>query len=102
MSVAKVIMTKELADKLIAWYEESISIISEKDIHSIRYILYERYIDSGICNCAQSKYRIRVYDCKWVNSFGNSAYWYGVPSCLSSKKDIIESLQNRINRLKTF
>ena len=97
-------MTQELADKLIAWYEESIAMIEkEEEPKTILGILGERGIGCGVCRCAKVIFNMRLYQDSWVISQANPrGYWSSVPINATTKKEVIQRLQLRLDILKTF
>lgn len=100
----KTIVTDELVKDLISVYQEGLlSMVGITDILVAKKLLKESYLDSGICYCSNTKLGISIYNCAWVKSFNNSfKYWFRPPMYCTSIPEITESLQNRIDRLKTF
>ena len=104
-------MTKKLCDQLIAWYEESIEQIDQVPawaIDGIQEIVAKRTLRNGICICASIEFNDSdVYWSDWVQSFNQvdgSKWWFGnkTPGDCDTKEEVIELLQKRVDRLKTF
>ena len=97
-------MTKELAEKLIAWYEESIDIIEkEKRLKNIFSILGKRGIGQGVCRCAKVNFNMNLYEDSWVRSQAKSeGYWGSYPMNATTKEEAVQLLQLRVDILKTF
>ncbi len=98
-------MSKPLATSLIKHYEETIVIINGiDDLNSIKKILRERYVNAGICNCAMRLYSIIIYGDYWVKNFSANFdnFWFRQPIEFDNKVEIIDALQSRVDRLKTY
>lgn len=100
-------MTQELCDKLIAWYEESIGMVEQipaDDMYKIRKLLNARSVHSGICACASFEFDESIYSDEWVrqNKTEGSDMWYKALYMADHKEEVIELLQKRVDRLKTF
>ena len=99
-------MTQDLANKLIAYYEESIREIEKMDyIHVIRKYLFERKIYLGVCYCSYSIFKTDLYDDEWVESKSLDVFdvfWFKYPNSVNTKDKILEALQYRVDILKTF
>ena len=97
-------MTQDLANKLISWYLESIKMIEkENDINTINQILDCREIGGGICFCADRVFHTWIVFDEWVESFikYDEMYWFEIPED-KPKQEILNLLQLRVDRLKTF
>ena len=97
-------MTQELAQKLIAWYEESIAMIEkEEEPKNIPGILWKRGINRGVCRCAFVIFDIDLCSDSWVNSQATPrGYWGSGPNRAETKEEVIQCLQLRVDILKTF
>lgn len=102
-------MTKKLVDKLIAWYEKTITILKSErmDIYKVRAITQERKVQLGICHCIQSRADLRKHckepcEDKWIRSFRTIWWFHSYPNRSKTKRAVITQLQKRIDRLKTF
>lgn len=96
-------MTQELAQKLIAWYEESIAMIKEEDMKTIIGILKERVIGYGVCKCALFNFDMELYSDSWAISQTKSGhFWHKTPGKAATKEEVIQCLQLRVDILKTF
>ncbi len=100
-------MKTVLVIKLIKHYERVIEIISkETDIVKIQYIISNNNVEFGICSCVQYEFGDDIYRDDWVNSFkckqDSVNYWFEVPYGKNDKDQIIDLLQKRVDRLKTF
>ena len=121
-------MTKELAEKLIAWYEESIAMIEkeekreniidtlvlryggiiakikkEKEHRNILRILRKRGIGCGVCLCAFVNFNTNLHADSWVRSQNKSkGFWGSQPKYAKTKEEVIQCLQLRVGILKTF
>ena len=98
-------MTKELAQKLIAWYEESITMIEkEEKLKNILGILRERGINRGVCRCALVNFNTDIFEDSWVRIKTKWAgfFWGKEPIYATTKEDVIQRLQLRVDILKTF
>ena len=97
-------MTEELAQKLIAWYEESIAMIEkEEGPKNIPGILWKRGINRGVCRCAFVIFNIDLDEDSWVKSRTNQrGYWGELPVYTATKEEVIQRLQLRVDILKTF
>ena len=97
-------MTQELAQKLIAWYEESIAMIEkEEELENIIGILKKRGIGYGVCKCASDNFNMYLYRDSWVLSqIKSEGFWGSEPIHASTKKEVIQCLQERVDILKTF
>lgn len=101
-------MTQEIADKLIQWYEESIEMIQKLSSRiDVGDILSDRGLSHGICSCASINFGYYLYTDDWVNSFmavDGSKWWFGnyTPIDAKTKEKVIDLLQKRVDRLKTF
>ncbi len=98
-------MNKELAQQLIGYYEETIILVKEKwFMIGVKDLLYQRFAQYGICLVADNIFNINIRSDKWMNSQckEGSAFWHRPPCNLKKKKEIIKSLQIRIDILKTF
>ena len=102
-------MTQDLANKLIAHYEESIREIEKMDdVFLIKEYLRKMEIDYGVCNCSIKVFRKDLRYDSWVrsncgiNDFLINEFWFGPPILLRTKDKILEALQVRVNILKTF
>jgi len=95
-------MTQELADKLISHYEDVVRQVEVMgSIETIYDLLYSTNTSRGVCMCASEVFNEDVYADLWINSFGES-FWFRYPSRYDTKPEILEALQFRIDRLKTF
>ena len=95
-------MTQELADKLISHYEDVVDKVKGIDnVEAILDLLYSTNTSHGVCMCASEVFNEYVYDDLWINSFRQS-FWFKYPSYYGTKPEILEALQFRIDRLKTF
>ena len=100
-----VIMTQELADKLIAYYERFKEDYKEETILNIlKSRAISESIYSGACNLASTVFAVGIYDCKWVNSKPTDKYEYwGVrPQDTKTVKEFWAAIQLRIDILKQF
>ena len=97
-------MTKELAQKLIAWYEESIAMIKKEKRKNIIGILWKRGIGYGVCRCALVNFNIDLHRDYWVicQKKSESLYWGSEPNRAETKEEVIKALQLRVDILKTF
>ena len=97
-------MTKELANKLIAHYEETIQKVQLlENISAIKEILIMTKTRNGICDCSNIKFNIDIYADEWVSSkSGKESMWAARPGQSDNKEEIINLLQIRVNILKTF
>lgn len=94
-------MTQELADKLINHYEGVVRQAEGMDnLWEILELCCDTQTTCGVCNCATRVFDADVYEDAWVTSFG--AFWFKYPTNCNTKPEIIEALQFRIDRLKTF
>jgi hypothetical protein len=93
---------KELLEKLIAHYEESIELVkAEKRLNKAKKIISERNVSSGICWCAYKVFDTIVYDKKWVENYKTKfGYWVAEPCCTSSISDAIQLLQVRVDIMR--
>jgi len=96
-------MTQELAEKLVAWYEESIAMIKEKELENVVGILRKRRIGCGVCLCAFANFDIYLKEDSWVKSQAKQrGYWGKQPMHAKTKEEVIQCLQLRVDVLKTF
>lgn len=101
--IHRIRMSKLLATSLIKHYEDTIVIIDGvDDLNSIKKILSERYVINGICYCSMRLYSVFIYYDKWVNSFNFCNFWFKQPIECDNKVKIIDALQSRVDRLKTY
>lgn len=95
-------MTQDLANKLIAHYEGVIEQVKGMDrMVSINDLLRTTGTGCGICKCASEMFGECIYSDIWVESFGGS-FWHEKPYHCTTKTEILEALQFRVDRLKTF
>lgn len=111
-------MTQTLANVLIIYYENTISSINDVcfpigKMRRIKIILYKRGVDNGICSCIWEKFgekfgvRFGSID-PWIKSFlvlskdVTLRYWFRTPDSCKTKKEVLNALQLRVDRLKTF
>jgi hypothetical protein len=101
-------MTQDLANKLIAHYEEAIAKVEKADMGNLRKMIEGMYVDRGICWCAKHVFATNIDYDSWVSSKispNNGGYWFTTPFVsfvCSDKTDVILCLRARINILKTF
>lgn len=101
-------MNQELANKLIAWYEETIRLAKKKYLTlQVWRIICQRKVELGICSCAEAIFRISLFGDKWVMSkCASSMFWGSTPFHYSGgffvRKKMIRALQLRVDILKTF
>lgn len=104
-------MTQELANNLISYYQKSIRELNSRFLGFLRYTivnwqkyLRNKYIDRGICYCAENIFSTDLQKDGWVRSkcrdFG--VYWGTIPTCCSTREEAIKALQLRVDILKTF
>lgn len=96
-------MTQELANKLIAWYEETIRLI-KKDEESCYEIIEARSVHRGICYCSFNIFGIVIKTDDFViKHVKKGVYWGGErPEWFNTLEENIQCLQLRIDILKTF
>lgn len=100
-----VLMTQELADKMIADYQNAIDHVKScKYIDVIKWNLDNEHIESGMCDLAFNKYKEHIYDCEWINGMMSQTnmYVFTPPYKCYTIPEIIESLEYRLNLLKQF
>lgn len=98
-------MTQELVDKLISHYEMVISKIKDiEDVSSVKFFLIETSTSLGICLCSALIFNKCLSDDDWILSKNRGFHGYiaSVPVDGTSKEDIIELLQIRLDILKQF
>jgi len=96
-------MNQILCDKLIQYYEKAILEIENLEQYDAFKKLTKLYLTLGICACAEHVFNENIYNDSWVESFNpNSPFWFHVIGSTTEVTDMIDSLQLRINRLKTF
>ena len=95
-------MTQELANKLIAWYEETIRLI-KKDEKDCYKIIAARGVHYGVCYCSHKIFGIIMETNDFVIKHQDGMYWGGKrPERFNTLEENIQCLQLRIDILKTF
>ncbi len=101
-------MNQELANKLIKWYEESISEIKEKEIglDKALELCCDKKIEQGLCLCSEKIFGVLLYADKWINyqvtKNRRILFLCDKPSSASNLENLIERLQFRVDTLKTY
>lgn len=101
--MSNIVMTQELADKLIAHYEavkEECSGFTKADV--VRSICRQNEVNVGICKASEIIFGIDVWLCDWVTSNCNGMFWDNIPELCHSAKRMIQCLGTRIDILKQF
>ncbi len=86
-------MTKQHAETLLKWYEDSLPLVE----NGYDFIKDERFIKHGLCYCSEKKFGVKIND---IDLNINTNYIYPTPIMLNNKNEIINSLIFRINFLK--
>lgn len=96
-------MTKEIIDKLITHYKRVIEEIGKlESLDIIKDVLTANNVQHGICYCSLFSYYIYIVSDDWVNSFPSFPYWFDKPKRATTKEEVINLLQLRVDRLMTF
>jgi predicted N-acyltransferase len=103
-------MTKrKLVSLLIKDYQWAIEEVNKiKTVKEIKKLLSSAKLDCGICHVSRTKHREYIYDKKWVEKLNNyngkydSNYWCEIPYDCSTKKQILQSLETRLEILKSI
>lgn len=94
---------KEILTKLIRKYTLVLQEIKNvRTYHKIYQILTDNNCLLGICSAAKYNFNILLYDKIWINKEKDSYsdYWYKCPYNAKGKKEVIECLEYRINKMK--
>jgi hypothetical protein len=94
---------KELLEKLIAHYEESIELVKgETDLEKVENELDLRQVDFGVCCCALLLFKVNPNDLEWVKKYlnGQSGYWCSRPASATSIPEAISLLQVRVDIMR--
>lgn len=92
---------KELLPLLINHYEIAIKRVSNRTSAKTIHTLSEFNVGMGICNCAYIKFRVDIFNKKWVNKYNiDKRYWCEIPYNRKTKKETIASLQFRVDTMK--
>lgn len=103
-----VLMTVELANKLIDHYEKCIAEVTRceyvTDLYSAVAVCIAYDTHHGLCHCARERYRIAVNNCGWLRShYTSKSQWVcGQPFKASTVQAVVNRLQYRVNILKSF
>ncbi len=97
-------MTRELADKLIFYYENCIKHAKNLKELNVFNFLKSKNVHHGICYCSDKTFSENLYTDEWVKSLrtGSDGYWMETPKVYNSKADNIDILKARVKFLKTF
>ena len=98
-------MTKDLGDKLISYYELGITAVKLIDSFTkIQSVLEAQSLELGICHCSIVVFDEVIHWDEWVRSLlpEGSFYWLRPPSYCINKEEVLNSLQKRVDILKTF
>ena len=93
---------KELLEKLIAHYEESIELVKgETNFYYAKATLELRKVEYGICYCATKIFNISLYSQDWLDKYIKIArYWDKLPLAATSIPDAISRLQVRVDIMR--
>jgi len=94
---------KEILTKLIRKYTLVLREIKNVRIYrKIYQILSDNNCHVGICCAAEYNFSTWLYSKVWVNKEKDEQgmYWYKCPFQADTKKEIIECLEYRINKMK--
>lgn len=93
---------KELLEKLIAHYEESIELVKgETDFYNAKSILELKKVDNGICYCATKIFNISLYSQDWLDKYIKIArYWAERPYDATSIPEVISLLKVRVDIMR--
>lgn len=100
-----VLITVELANKLIAHYEKCIAEVATcPDIYSAVSVCLNYDTHHGLCYCARERYYYHVNNCGWLRShYTSKSKWIcGQPFKASTVQAVINRLQYRVDILKQF
>ncbi len=98
-------MNQELVNKLIARYHRAIFWVNIiPSLWMCHEMLYYMKVHKGVCYCAYKAYDKDIYHDSFINSLfaSRTLHWYPTPGSAETKAQIIERLQYRIDKLKTF
>ncbi len=101
-------MTQNLAHKLIKHYTEVLNEVKSagENFWEIKLITARTHTDFGICACAKSIFRSDINYDTWIEAFpeyeNGKGFWFDTPFRCRTIESIIEVLQLRLDRLKTF
>lgn len=93
---------KEILTKLIKKYTLVLREIKNVRIYvKVCKILRDNNCHIGICRAAEYNFNTWLYSKTWVNrEKSDSFYWYACPYEVTSKAEIIDCLQFRIDKMK--
>jgi len=93
--------TRELQQKLLAYYQENLAALPEDFKKAIRFC-DEKEIDMGICRCAAQVFQEDLYDSEWVEEHVNTngSDWGKRPGHAQTTEEIKQALQLRIDILQ--
>jgi len=93
---------KEILTKLIKKYTLVLRKIKPiEGYEKIIRIVGNHNCEIGICGAAELNFNVFLYSKTWVNrEKSDSFYWYACPYEVTSKAEIIDCLQFRIDKMK--
>ena len=104
-----VIMTQELADKLIAYYEKfKEDFKDETNLNTLKIKAFKHKTDYGIVLCAVFIFKAEekeIFKCDWINSRRKEwadGYWSLTPTEAITISQFWAAIQLRIDILKQF
>lgn len=100
-----VLLTVELANKLIDHYEKVIRKASRcSSLKSALWLVRYYNVDYGICGCSASIFKCYLSECDYITSKlpEHRRYVYPLPIQSTSTADVIDRLRYRVDILKQF
>lgn len=101
-----VLMTVELANKLIDHYEKCIAEVKCcGNTHTAKSLTMVYSVDYGFCSCSKRVFNTNVVRCDWVKSLTTDTYRLFIdhpPFHGGTVSDVIKLLQSRVDILNSF
>lgn len=100
-----VLMTVELANKLIDHYEKCIAKVSTcNHLKAALWLVKYFNVDYGICKCSVSVFYLYLEPCGYIASKlpDHRKYVYPLPITAKNKTEVLDRLQYRVDLLKSF
>jgi len=93
---------KEILTKLIRKYNLVLREIKPvKDYREILRIVDNHNCGMGICTVTDANFNVSIYNKAWVNrEKTDNFYWHTYPNEVTSKAEIIDCLQFRVDKMK--
>lgn len=94
---------KEILKKLITYYTKHIKVIKEKKTFKSAYkYTDDNHLDMGICWVSDKLNLHRdLYNLKWVKKeCSDGCFWYDIAFNAVNKKEILERVQFRLDKMK--